>query len=155
VSGQNLAENFIHLDPCPDRSLIKLSQIVSICWYCQWVRSLVVDALFLFSLDNNFVTTIFLIFQQESLLHRIPAYYNNKYISKHWKSWKVPLYVVVTCTNHAKFGVLGKFWGWEGEIGIIGCLDKFLEKLVGQRKSGQKSTKSVRTPRAKFGLFGI
>jgi hypothetical protein len=35
--------------------------------------SLVVDALFLFSPDNNFVTTIFLIFQQESLVHRIPA----------------------------------------------------------------------------------
>jgi hypothetical protein len=40
-----------------------------------------VDALFLFSPDNNFVTTIFLIFQQDSLVQRI------KYISKRWKSW--------------------------------------------------------------------
>ena len=49
-----------------------------------------------------------------------------------------------------------------GRLGIFRALEmldpvrtKILETLVGQRKSGQKSTKSDRTEIAKIGFFGI
>ena len=76
------------------------------------------------------------------------------------------------CHNVSSYEVLGtpggyyrcpEFFSRPGKgvlVGLtecqIGVRTKFLEKLVvGQGKSGQKSTKSVRTNIAKFGLFGI
>ena len=65
------------------------------------------------------------------------------------------MYVVVAFTNRD----LGSPEGEIGHLDKFGCrerLDRVSGQiLVGQRKSGQKTTKIVRTQNAKFGLFGI